>query len=50
MSKYETQQLCRETSPFYQNDHLFYNNNNNNHNHNYRLMEINTIERTCVCL
>lgn len=46
MSKYETQQICRGTSPFYQNDHLFYN-NNNNHN-NYRLMEMNTIERMCV--
>lgn len=41
MSKYETQQICRETSPFYQNDNLFYNNN-------YRLMEMNTIERTCL--
>ncbi|KAI8118733.1 hypothetical protein FF38_07032 [Lucilia cuprina] len=39
MSKYETQQICREPSPFYQNDQIFYNNN-------YRLMEINTIEHT----
>ncbi|XP_073821204.1 heart- and neural crest derivatives-expressed protein [Musca autumnalis] len=38
MSKYETQQICRESSPFYQqNDHLFYNNS-------YRLMDMNTIE------
>ncbi|KAM7354521.1 heart- and neural crest derivatives-expressed protein [Cochliomyia hominivorax] len=39
MSKYETQQICRETSPFYQNDNLYYNNN-------YRLMEMNTIEHS----
>lgn len=41
MSKYETQQICRETSTFYQNDNIFYNNNN------YRLMEMNTIDRRC---
>ncbi|XP_061387793.1 uncharacterized protein LOC133322855 [Musca vetustissima] len=37
MSKYETQQICRDSSPFYQNDHLFYNNS-------YRLMDMNAIE------
>lgn len=42
MSKYETQ-ICREASPFYQNDNIFYNNS-------YRLMDMNSIERMCFLI
>uniref|UniRef100_A0A1I8NHH5 BHLH domain-containing protein n=1 Tax=Musca domestica TaxID=7370 RepID=A0A1I8NHH5_MUSDO len=38
MSKYETQQICRESTPFYQNNHLYYNNDS------YRLIDMNVIE------
>lgn len=37
MSKYETAQICRETSPFYQCENLYYNNYG-------RLMDMNSIE------
>ncbi|XP_075150198.1 heart- and neural crest derivatives-expressed protein [Haematobia irritans] len=39
MSKYETQ-ICRDPSPFYQNDNIFYNNTS------YRIMDMNTMEHT----
>ncbi|XP_005181584.3 heart- and neural crest derivatives-expressed protein 1 isoform X2 [Musca domestica] len=38
MSKYETQQICRESTPFFQNNHLYYNNDS------YRLIDMNVIE------
>uniref|UniRef100_A0A1B0A1J5 BHLH domain-containing protein n=1 Tax=Glossina pallidipes TaxID=7398 RepID=A0A1B0A1J5_GLOPL len=39
MSKYETAQICRETSPFYQCENLYYNNYG-------RLMDMNSIENS----